>query len=170
MITYSKCVTTSTATPLPPPEHLAAWMHRAIAAAHTTAATDDVPIGAAIFAPDGELVAAAANEVEASGDPTRHAEMVALTQATEALSTTGWELADCTLVVTLEPCSMCAGAMVLARMPRVVFGAWEPKTGAAGSVLDVLREPRLNHQVEVIGGVLAKECAQLLRNFFADKR
>src|SRR5699024_11336641 len=145
-------------------------MQQAIAAAHTTAATDDVPIGAAIFTPEGELVATVANDVAASGDPTRHAEMVAISQAVVALSTTSWALADCTLVVTLEPCSMCAGAMVLARVPRVVFGAWEPKTGAAGSVLDVLREPRLNHQVEVIGGILAEECAQLLKNFFSDKR
>lgn len=170
MIIYSKCVTTSTTTPLPPREQLTAWMQRAIAVAHTTSATDDVPIGAVIFAPNGEVVATGANEVEASGDPTCHAEMVALTQAATALSTTGWELANCTLVVTLEPCAMCAGAMVLARVPRVVFGAWEPKTGAAGSVLDVLREPRLNHQVEVIGGILAEECAQLLKNFFSDKR
>lgn len=170
MIAYSKCVTTSTTTPLPPPEQLAAWMQQAITAAHTTAATDDVPIGAAIFTPDGELVATGANDVEASGDPTRHAEMVAISQAVVTLSTTSWELTDCTLVVTLEPCSMCAGAMVLARVPRVVFGAWEPKTGAAGSVLDVLREPRLNHQVEVVGGILAEQCGQLLKGFFADKR
>lgn len=170
MIIYSKCVTTSTTTPLPPPQQLADWMQRAITAAHTTAATDDVPIGAAIFTPEGELVATGANDVEASGDPTRHAEMVAISQAAVALSTTSWALTDCTLVVTLEPCSMCAGAMVLARVPRVVFGAWEPKTGAAGSILDVLREPRLNHQVEVVGGVLAEQCGQLLKGFFADKR
>lgn len=145
-------------------------MWQAINAAHTTTSTDDVPIGAAIFTPDGELVSTGANGVEASGDPTRHAEMVAISGAVIALSTTDWELTDCTLVVTLEPCSMCAGAMVLARMPRVVFGAWEPKTGAAGSVLDVLREPRLNHQLEVVGGILAEQCGQLLRGFFADKR
>ena len=96
--------------------------------------------------------------------------MVALSAAVDLLSTSSWELADCTLVVTVEPCSMCAGAIVLARMPRVVFGAWEPKTGAAGSVLDILREPRLNHQVEVIGGVLEDECGSLLREFFATKR
>lgn len=145
-------------------------MRQAITVAQATAATDDVPIGAALFTPDGVLVATGANEIEASGDPTRHAEMVALSRSAEALSMSTWELADCTLVVTLEPCAMCAGAMVLARLPRVVFGAWEPKTGAAGSVLDVLREPRLNHQVEVVGGILAEECGQLLRDFFAAKR
>lgn len=168
MITYSKRVTTSTATPLPPPEQLDAWMRQAITTART--AGNDVPIGAALFTPDGELAASAANAVEQSNDPTRHAEMVVLAEAVKALSSSAWELADCTLVVTLEPCAMCAGAIVLARLPRVVFGAWEPKTGAAGSVLDVLREPRLNHQVEVIGGVLAPECGQLLRDFFATKR
>lgn len=145
-------------------------MRQAIVAAQATAATDDVPIGAALFTPDGGLVAYGANEIEASGDPTRHAEMVVLSKAVAILSRSAWELSDCTLVVTLEPCSMCAGAMVLARLPRVIFGAWEPKTGAAGSVLDVLREPRLNHQIEVIGGVLADECGQLLRDFFAAKR
>ena len=145
-------------------------MQHALAAARRAAATDDVPIGAAIFTPDGQLVSTGVNASRQSQDPTRHAEMVALTAAVKTLSTSGWELADCTLVVTIEPCSMCAGAIVLARMPRVVFGAWEPKTGAAGSVLDVLREPRLNHQVEVIGGVLAEECGALMREFFANKR
>lgn len=143
-------------------------MRRAIAAAQ--AAGDEVPIGAAIFAPDGALISTGTNATERSGNPTRHAEMIALDTAVEVLSTTDWELADCTLVVTVEPCSMCAGAIVLARIPQVVFGAWEAKTGAAGSVLDVLREPRLNHQAEVIGGVLANECAALLRDFFATKR
>ena len=157
-------------TTLPPHEQLTAWMQQAIATAHTALRTGDVPIGAAIYAPDGVLVASGANAVEPSGDPTRHAEMVAIANAIEALSTSDWELADCTLVVTVEPCSMCAGAMVLARLPRVVFGAWEPKTGAGGSVLDVLREPRLNHQVEVISGILAEQCRQLLQDFFATKR
>ena len=157
-------------TTLPPHEQLTAWMQQAIATAHTALRTGDVPIGAAIYAPDGVLVASGANAVEPSGDPTRHAEMVAIANAIEALSTSDWELADCTLVVTVEPCSMCAGAMVLARLPRVVFGAWEPKTGASGSVLDILREPRLNHQVEVISGVLAEQCRKLLQDFFATKR
>lgn len=163
-------MTTSTTTSLPDDARLAAWMQRAIVAAQAAVKTDDVPIGAAIFTPDGELVSTGVNATRESADPTRHAEMVAIADAVDALSTSGWELSDCTLVVTIEPCSMCAGAMVLARIPRVVFGAWEPKTGAAGSVLDVLREPRLNHQVEVIGGVLADDCAALLREFFAQKR
>lgn len=145
-------------------------MQHALAAARTAEATDDVPVGAALFTPDGQLVATGVNASRRSQDPTRHAEMVAISAAVEMLRTSTWELADCTLVVTVEPCSMCAGAIVLARIPRVVFGAWEPKTGAAGSVLDVLREPRLNHQAEVIGGVLEDECSALLREFFADKR
>ena len=167
---YSTCVTTSSTTPLPSQHHLETWMRQALAAAHTAASTDDVPIGAAIFTPDGQLVATGANATRRSQDPTRHAEMIAISTAVETLSSSSWELADCTLVVTLEPCSMCAGAIVLARLPRVVFGAWEPKTGAAGSVLDVLREPRLNHQVEVVGGVLAEESGHLLQTFFSKKR
>ena len=163
-------MTTPTTTPLPDDAQLASWMQHALAAAHTAATTDDVPIGAAIFTPDGQLVTTGVNASRQSQDPTRHAEMVALTSAVEILSTSAWDLSDCTLVVTVEPCSMCAGAIVLARIPRVIFGAWEPKTGAAGSVLDVLREPRLNHQAEVIGGVLEDECSQLLQEFFADKR
>src|SRR5690625_313279 len=145
-------------------------MRHALTAGRTAAATDDVPIAASIFAPDGQLISTGVNATRITGDPTRHAEMIALTDAVEALKNTAWELADCTLVVTIEPCSMCAGAITLARLPRVIFGAWEPKTGAAGSVLDVLREPRLNHQVEVVAGVLADECSQLLRTFFANKR
>ena len=145
-------------------------MQHALTAARTAAATDDVPIGAALFTPDGRLLTTGVNATRRSQDPTRHAEMIAISSAVEALRTSAWELADCTLVVTVEPCSMCAGAIVLARIPRVVFGAWEPKTGAAGSVLDVLREPRLNHQVEVIGGILEEECSGLLQDFFADKR
>ena len=159
-----------TATPLPDDAQLASWMQHALSAARTAATTDDVPIGAALFTPDGQLVATGVNATRRSLDPTRHAEMLAIASGVEALTTSTWELADCTLVVTVEPCSMCAGAIVLARIPRVIFGAWEPKTGAAGSVLDVLREPRLNHQVEVIGGVLEDECSQLLQEFFADKR
>lgn len=145
-------------------------MQHALAAAQTAETTDDVPVGAAIFTPDGQLVTTGVNASRRSQDPTRHAEMIAISTAAEILRTSTWELADCTLVVTVEPCSMCAGAIVLARIPRVVFGAWEPKTGAAGSVLDVLREPRLNHQAEVVGGVLEEECSELLRAFFADKR
>src|SRR5699024_6103369 len=138
-------------------------MQHAIDTAHTATRTGDVPIGAAIYAPDGVLVASGVNAVEHSGDPTRHAEMVAVSNAYR-------ELAECTLVVTVEASSMCAGAMVLARLPRVVFGAWEPNTGASGSVLDILREPRLKHQVEVTSGVLAEQCRKLLQDFFATKR
>lgn len=159
-----------TTTHLPDDAQLARWMRHALTAAQQSKITEDVPIGAAIFTPDGELIATGVNATRESKDPTRHAEMVALSDAARALLTSNWELADCTLVVTLEPCSMCAGAIVLGRLPRVVFGAWEPKTGAAGSVLDVLREPRLNHQVEVIGGVLEDECAALLQEFFTEKR
>ena len=163
-------MTTSTTTPMPDDGVLASWMRHALRAARTAAATDDVPIGAAIFSPDGRLISTGVNATRQSGDPTRHAEMIALSDAVVALADSEWELADCTLAVTIEPCSMCAGAIVLSRLPRVVFGAWEPKTGAAGSVLDVLREPRLNHQVEVVAGVLADECGELLRHFFAGKR
>lgn len=163
-------MTTLSTTPLPSEARLAAWMREALTAAKTAAATDDVPIGAAIFTPDGALASTGVNATRQSQDPTRHAELIAITNAVEQLSGTDWELSDCTLVVTLEPCAMCAGAIVLARMPRVVFGAWEPKTGAAGSVLDVLREPRLNHQVEVVAGILEDECSTLLRAFFATKR
>ncbi len=163
-------MTTQTATPLPDDAELASWMQHALSAARTAAATDEVPIGAVLLTPDGELIASGANATRRSRNPTKHAELVAIDAAVTALSTSTWELADCTLVVTVEPCSMCAGAIVLARLPRVVFGAWEPKTGAAGSVLDVLREPRLNHQTEVIGGVLEEECGRLLQDFFAEKR
>lgn len=163
-------MSTSTATPLPDDAQLASWMGHALTAARTASRTDDVPIGAAIFTPDGVLIATGVNATHVSRDPTQHAEMLAISAAAQKLSTSTWELADCTLVVTVEPCSMCAGAIVLARLPRVIFGVWEPKTGAAGSVLDVLREPRLNHQVEVVGGVRADECGALLRDFFADKR
>jgi tRNA(adenine34) deaminase len=127
----------------------------------------DVPIGAAI-ARDDELLAAAGNERELRADPTAHAEILAIRAAAEALG--GWRLPGTTLYVTLEPCAMCAGAIVLARIPSVVFGAPDPKAGAAGSVLDVLAEPALNHRPEVTGGVLEAECAGLLREFFAARR
>ena len=127
----------------------------------------DVPIGAVIVR-DGEPLAAAGNERELRADPTAHAEILAIRAAAEALG--GWRLPETTLYVTLEPCAMCAGAIVLARIPTVVFGAADPKAGAAGSVLDVLAEPALNHRPEVSGGVLEAECAALLRDFFAARR
>src|SRR6476659_3140598 len=127
----------------------------------------DVPIGA-VIARGGEPLAAAGNERELRRDPTAHAEILAIRAAAAALG--GWRLPETTLYVTLEPCAMCAGAIVLARIPTVVIGAPDPKAGAAGSVLDVLAEPALNHRPEVIAGVRAEECAALLKNFFASRR
>jgi tRNA(adenine34) deaminase len=127
----------------------------------------DVPIGAAILR-DGETLAAAGNERELRRDPTAHAEILAIRAAAEALG--GWRLRGMTLYVTLEPCAMCAGAIVLARIPTVVIGAPDPKAGAAGSVMDVLQEPALNHRPEVIAGVREEECATLLRDFFNARR
>ncbi|GAA1242611.1 nucleoside deaminase [Prauserella halophila] len=129
----------------------------------------DVPIGAAVFDADGRLLAGARNAREALGDPTAHAEVLAL-RAAAAEHGDGWRLTGCTLAVTVEPCTMCAGALVLARVDRVVFGAWEPRTGAAGSLWDVVRDRRLNHRPEVVGGVLEAECAALLDVFFAAQR
>ncbi|WP_104173986.1 tRNA adenosine(34) deaminase TadA [Arthrobacter sp. Y81] len=157
----------------PEPRH-AEWMGLALAEARAALATEDVPIGAVVIGPDGEVLGTGRNEREAHGDPTAHAEMVAIREAAARLKALpqgdGWRLADCTLVVTLEPCAMCAGAIVLARIPRVVFGAWDEKAGAAGSVFDILRERRLNHWVEVYAGVREQECATLLRDFFAGHR
>jgi tRNA(adenine34) deaminase len=127
----------------------------------------DVPIGA-VVARNGEPLAAAGNERELRRDPTAHAEMLAIRAAAAALG--GWRLPDTTLYVTLEPCAMCAGAVVLARIPAVVFGAPDPKAGAAGSVLDILHEPALNHRPLVTGGVMEAECAALLRDFFGTRR
>jgi tRNA(adenine34) deaminase len=137
-------------------------MRRALEIA--TASEDDVPVGAVVFGGDGREIATGHNEREATQDPTAHAEVVALRRAALALGT--WRLDGCTLVVTVEPCTMCAGAIVLARIATVVFGAWEPKTGAAGSLWDVLRDRRLNHRPEVYGGVMEDECAALMRQFF----
>jgi len=128
---------------------------------------DDVPIGA-IVVHDGEVIGAAHNEREVRADPTAHAEILALRQAAAALG--GWRVLDAVLYVTLEPCAMCAGAIVLARVPRVVFGASDPKAGAAGSVLDVLNTSQLNHRPQVDRGLLAAESAELLRAFFASRR
>jgi tRNA(adenine34) deaminase len=148
----------------PIPERM---MALAIERAHEAERHGDVPIGA-VIARDDQVLAAAGNERELRADPTAHAEILAIRAAAEALG--GWRLPDTTLYVTLEPCAMCAGAIVLARIPSVFFGASDPKAGAAGSVLDVLAEPALNHRPEVTGGMLADECAALLREFFAGRR
>jgi tRNA(adenine34) deaminase len=143
------------------------FMRLALREAERALEHDDVPVGC-VIARDQEVVAAAPNERELRGDPTAHAEILALREASRALGT--WRLSDAVMYVTLEPCAMCAGAIVLARIPRVVFGAWDPKAGAAGSVLDVLAEPKLNHHPEVAGGLLADESGELLRQFFAVRR
>jgi tRNA(adenine34) deaminase len=145
-----------------------AWMGWALAEAAAAARTDDVPVGAVVVDPSGRVIGQGRNAREALQDPTAHAELLALRSAAATLGS--WRLSGCTLVVTLEPCAMCAGAVVLARVPRLVLGAWDPKAGAAGSMRDVVRDSRLNHRVEVIGGVRADECAQLLLNFFAGHR
>jgi tRNA(adenine34) deaminase len=128
----------------------------------------EVPIGAVVLDPTGRVIATGANERETAHDPTAHAEVLALRRAGAALGS--WQLAGCTLAVTLEPCTMCAGAIVLARVARLVFGAWDPKAGAVGSLWDVVRDRRLNHRPEVVGGVRAEECAALIDAFFASKR
>ena len=133
------------------------------------AGPDDVPIGAVVFGADGAELARAANAREALGDPTAHAEILALRAAARA-GGDGWRLAGATIAVTVEPCTMCAGALVLARVARVVFGAWEPKTGAVGSLWDVVRDRRLAYRPEVRGGVLAEDCAALLKGFFSGHR
>jgi len=143
------------------------YMRLALREADRAAQHDDVPIGAVIVRED-EVIAAAANERELRGDPTAHAEVLALRDAARSLG--GWRISDSVLYVTLEPCAMCAGAIVLARIPRVVYGAADPKAGAAGSVLDVLGEPRLNHRPLVDGGLLAAESTALLEGFFASRR
>jgi tRNA(adenine34) deaminase len=143
------------------------WMRLALALAASAPAHDDVPIGAVLVSA-GEVLAEAANEREVRADPTAHAEILALREGAERLG--GWRLPETTLYVTLEPCAMCAGAIVLARVPRVVYAAPDPKAGAAGSVLDVLGEPRLNHRPEVVAGVLAEEASELLRGFFRGRR
>jgi tRNA(adenine34) deaminase len=143
------------------------FMRLAIREAQRALEHDDVPIGTVIVH-DGEVIAAARNERELRQDPTAHAELLALREAAAQLGS--WRVLDTVLYVTLEPCAMCAGAIVLARVPRVVFGAWDPKAGAGGSVLDVLGEPRLNHRPEVAGGLLADECGALLSRFFAGRR
>jgi tRNA(adenine34) deaminase len=143
------------------------FMRLALREAERALDHEDVPVGC-VIARDQELVAAAPNERELRGDPTAHAEILALREASHAVGS--WRLTDAVVYVTLEPCAMCAGALVLARVPRVVYGAVDPKAGAAGSVLNVLAEPRLNHRPEVAGGLLGDESAALLREFFASRR
>lgn len=145
-------------------------MRYALALAHESllAADDDVPVGAVLLGPGGDAVAASANRREALTDPTAHAEVVVLRDAALSLGVT--HLVGCTLVVTLEPCPMCAGAAQLSRVDRVVFGAWNEDYGAAGSAWDLLRDRRLSHRPEVVGGVLAEECGSIVREFFARRR
>ena len=143
------------------------FMRLALREAEAALAHDDVPIGAVVVH-DGEVIGAGHNERELRQDPTAHAEVLALREAAAALGS--WRVLDATLYVTLEPCAMCAGAIVLARVPRVVYGTIDPKAGAAGSVLDILAEPRLNHRPVVAGGLLAAECALLLTDFFGSRR
>ncbi len=143
-------------------------MRAALAEAARAGGWDDVPIGAVVLSSTGEIVASASNVRERDADPTGHAEIVALREAAAAVGE--WRLSGCTLVVTLEPCTMCAGAAVLARVDRVVFGAYDDKAGAVGSLWDVVRDRRLNHRPEVVGGVLAEESTALLDEFFRTHR
>lgn len=143
-------------------------MSEALAEARACLATGDVPVGAILLGADGAVVGRGRNERELTGDPTAHAEVLAIRAAAEALGT--WQLTGTTLVVTLEPCAMCAGAILAARIPIVVFGAWDEKAGAAGSVHDLLRDRRLPHRVEVHAGIREAESAELLREFFAARR
>lgn len=143
-------------------------MRLALAEADAALATEDVPIGAVVLSPTGEVIGAGRNVREADHDPTGHAEVVALREAAKAMGE--WRLEGCTLVVTLEPCTMCAGAIVLSRLERLVFGAYDEKAGAVGSLWDVVRDRRLNHRPEVVAGVLAEESTQRLDAFFARHR
>ncbi|WP_425424076.1 tRNA adenosine(34) deaminase TadA [Sanguibacter gelidistatuariae] len=147
---------------------LEALMGLALAEAALALETGDVPVGAIVVGPDGAVIGRGHNAREATGDPTAHAEVLALRQAAEAVGE--WRLAGCTLVVTLEPCAMCAGAILLARVPRLVLGAWDAKAGATGSVWDIVRDRRMNHRVEVLGGVREAECAAQLVDFFTEHR
>ncbi len=144
-----------------------AWMRLALAEAERALASDDVPVGA-IAVRDGEIIGRGHNRREADNDPTSHAEMIALREAARAIGS--WRLEGVTLYCTLEPCAMCAGALVLARLPRLVYAASDPKAGAAGSVMDITRHPQLNHRVQVVGGVLADEASEQIRCFFRKLR
>jgi tRNA(adenine34) deaminase len=144
------------------------WMRLALERAQLADAAGDVPIGAVVVDDSGEVIGRGHNRRESSADPTAHAEVLAIREA--AASRGQWRLDGCTLVVTLEPCTMCAGAIVLARLDRLVYGAADPKAGAVGSLWDVVRDRRLNHRPEVISGVLAEECSAVLRSWFDAKR
>jgi tRNA(adenine34) deaminase len=144
------------------------WMSDALTEARLALASGDVPVAALVLDASGTRIGAGRNERELTGDPTAHAEIVAIRAAAREVGS--WHLENTTLVVTLEPCTMCAGAILQSRIPRVVFGAWDEKAGAAGSVLDVLRDRSLPHRVEVIAGVREQECATLLRDFFGERR
>jgi len=155
-------------TPVPVASSYEAAMHLALAEALAALPHGDVPVGAVLIGPDGAVVARGHNERERTGDPTAHAELLALRRASAELGT--WRLDGCTLVVTLEPCTMCAGAIVLARVDRVVYGCVDPKAGAVGSLWDVVRDRRLNHRPEAVGGVLEEQCGEVLREFFRTHR
>ncbi|MFI7104066.1 tRNA adenosine(34) deaminase TadA [Streptomyces sp. NPDC050161] len=170
----------SAPSPSPAPDPLRdpwiAPMRQALAEATHAPATGDVPVGALVLSADGTVIGTGHNTREATGDPTAHAEVLALRAAARTLRDTGdarrpgdWRLTGCTLVVTLEPCTMCAGAIVLSRVDRVVYGAYDAKAGAVGSLWDVVRDRRINHRPEVITGVLETDCAALLTTFFRDR-
>jgi len=149
----------------PPP--YAAWMDAALEEAEIARGAGDVPVGCVVVK-DGEIIARAHNRREAENDPTAHAEIIALRRAAAHLG--AWRLSGCTVVVTLEPCTMCAGSLVLARVDRLVYGATDPKTGACGSLFDIPRDPRLNHEVEIVAGIRDETCGKLLRDFFRERR
>ncbi|WP_374967843.1 nucleoside deaminase [Terrabacter sp. BE26] len=159
---------TSRRSSAPSPETYAAWMGEALELAAATVGSQDVPVGALVVDPDGTVLGRGRNVREEDGDPTGHAEVAALREASRALGS--WRLEGCTLVVTLEPCVMCAGAAMAARLDRIVFGAWDPKAGACGSVWDLTRDPLATHNVDVVGGVRAEESAALLVDFFEGRR
>ena len=143
-------------------------MSEALAAARDAGAAGDVPVGAVVLGRDGAVLATAGNRRERDADPTAHAEVLALRAAARALGR--WRLDDCTLIVTLEPCTMCAGALVAARVGTLVFGAFDPRAGAVASLFDVVRDPRLNHRPQVVSGIMAGPCSAVLDGFFADRR
>ncbi|MEW1954294.1 nucleoside deaminase [Terrabacter sp. NPDC080008] len=150
------------------PEAYAAWLGDALELAAATVGSQDVPVGALLVDPDGAVLGRGRNVREENGDPTGHAEVMALREASRSAGS--WRLEGCTLVVTLEPCVMCAGAAMAARLERIVFGAWDPKAGACGSVWDLTRDPLATHNVDVVGGVRAEESAALLVDFFEGRR